>query len=279
MEINDFSTLIQLAATLNIAFVAVEYAKAYTHTLSEKVFKFQDFIKESFKKCYDLLVDRETLAHMEPVNIDGKSTVNKIEKAKRDYELVTKELDTEKDKLSVEVKVMCESKSLSSMSLWFFFYCTVALFLSGLEKYCTYSIKVFWSSLFILTIVFTLIGWICGEREKQIKYADFTLLRHCVVYFAGASLLSLTILIVLLFFHSPLLLSDLVWNSILIVSVILPYINFVIYFIKTKQKAKAIKRKITTSASDIAKKCTILKTSVDDLLSVGKISEQLLIDD
>lgn len=279
MVINDFSTLIQLAATLNIAFVAVEYAKAYTHTLSEKVFKFQDFIKESFRKCYDLLVDRETLGHMQPVNIGGKSTVKQIEKTKREYEIVTKELDTEKERLSVEVKVMCESKSLSSMSLWFFLYCTTALFLSGLEKYCLYSTKIFWSSLLFFTVLFTIIGWTCGERDKQIKFADFTLLRHCVIYFAGSSLLSLLITVILLFMNTSFLLSDLVWNVILILSVIFPYANFMIYFVKTKRKAKSIKKKITLSASKIEGKCTKLKTSVNDLLSVGKINEQLLIDD
>ena len=51
MTINDFSALIQLSATMSIAFVAVEYVKSYTDILCEKLFKFHDFVQAAFKEC------------------------------------------------------------------------------------------------------------------------------------------------------------------------------------------------------------------------------------
>ena len=40
MEINDFSAVIELIATISVAFVAVEYVKSYTNILCERFFNF-----------------------------------------------------------------------------------------------------------------------------------------------------------------------------------------------------------------------------------------------
>lgn len=72
MAINDFSAIIQLAATLCIAFVAVEYVRSFIGVLCERFFKFQDFIAKSFQECRDILTDRDTLEHIEPIVIEGK---------------------------------------------------------------------------------------------------------------------------------------------------------------------------------------------------------------
>lgn len=54
MAINDFSTLICMAATMSIAFVATEYVTSYTKTLCERFFKFQEYVKASFDECRNL---------------------------------------------------------------------------------------------------------------------------------------------------------------------------------------------------------------------------------
>lgn len=279
MVINDFSTLMQLAATLSIAFVAVEYANAFTHTLADNVFKFKDLIKESFKQCHDILEDKETLNHLDPVIINGVSTSNQIEKVKRSHEIISKEVDSEEKRLEKNIEKICESKSLSSTSLWFFLYCTTSLFLSGLEGAYLYCTKSYWSVLFILTLFFSVAGWICGERDKQIKYVDYTLLRHCVYYFGGVSVFSLVITFILSWCGIYFSESSVLWNIILISSVILPYINFVVYFVKTKYKAKTIKSEITSSASSMKDKCLGLKKEVEDLLSVSRVTALLVTKD
>lgn len=76
---------------MSIAFVAVEYVKSYTSILCERFFKFQDFVEQSFKECRDILTDKETLEHICPIDIEGRSTNTAIEDAKRKNESLTKE--------------------------------------------------------------------------------------------------------------------------------------------------------------------------------------------
>ena len=71
-----------MAATMSIAFVATEYVTSYTKNLCERFFKFQEFVKTSFKECRDILTDKESLKQLHPVVIDGQSTNGKIEEAK-----------------------------------------------------------------------------------------------------------------------------------------------------------------------------------------------------
>ncbi|SEO61763.1 hypothetical protein SAMN02910431_04618 [Bacteroides sp. AR20] len=278
MMLNDFSTLIQLGATLNIAFVAVEYAKAYTHTLSEKVFKFQLFIISSFQDCMELLIDKNTLDHLEPIVIEGKSTNNKIEKAKRDRELLVKEIETEQKRLEENVKLMCESKSLSSLSLFLFLYSTTALFLVGITSLAPQFIPNFWSVLTFLTTLFLVVGWVLGENEKQQSYLDFSLLRHSILYFVFSVIISFILSIILSCCSLEVSVSP-CWTYILVSSALIPFTNFIAFLIKIKRKAKAVKNEITRCSSEIKAKCTTLNQSIDALLSVSRLNQQLKIDD
>lgn len=278
MTLNDFSTLIQLSATLNIAFVAVEYAKAYTRTLSEKVFKFQFFIVSSFQECIELLIDKNTLDHLEPIVIEGKSTNNKIEKVKRDREILMKEIETEQKRLEENVKLMCESKSLSSLSLFLFLYSTTALFLVGITSLAPQFIPNFWSILTSLTVLFLIVGWMLGEKDKQQSYLDFSLLRHSIMYFSFSVILSF-ILSIIFFYYSLDVSTSPCWTYILVFSALVPFTNFIAFLIKIKRKAKAVKNEITKCSSEIKTKCNTLKESVDALLNVSKLNQQLKIDD
>lgn len=96
MRLADFSSFIEVATTLNIALVAIEYVKTYTNVLCSQVFNFQDFINKSFVKCEKILVDRMTLEHIPSVSVEGRSTNSLIEKAKRDREKLKKKLKTRK---------------------------------------------------------------------------------------------------------------------------------------------------------------------------------------
>lgn len=87
MELTDFLTLIQLAAGLNIAFVAVEVAQGYTRILSDKVFNITQLLDNAFQELKSTIsVNRTTLDNTHSTDVDGKSTTNKIEEVKREYE-------------------------------------------------------------------------------------------------------------------------------------------------------------------------------------------------
>lgn len=276
MNISDFTALIQLGATLNIAFVAVEYAKAYTVTLAEKVFKFQDFIVRSFDNCQ--LVDRDTLNHLEPSTIDGQSTVSQIEKVKREREKLSEEIESTKQSLNGQIHVLCETKSLSTLSLWLFLYSVLALFQAGVEeKYA--ATHIFWTFFTLCTLIYVSLGWILGEKEKQIKCLDFVQLRHCIIYFCLLWAICFIVALAVQKNESSNLhiaISS-YWNLILIVSAILPFANFIAFIVKIRVKAKIIRINIEERAKKINVKCIQLGNAAHALISVSQVSAELKI--
>jgi hypothetical protein len=275
MLLNEFSTLIQLSATINIAFVAVEYAKSYSHILAKQVFKFDDHISESFQKCKSLLVDKNTLDAMKPVDINGKSTSNKIEETKRQIEQVESKLKTESTKLVECVHEMCKAKCLSSLSLNFFLLSIVALFLCGLKSYSeNMYYTIYWLTLSMLNMVYVIFGYIFGEKENQYKYLNFTILRHCIVFFFLSMIV--TALLMVIFWSALQGLSKITLNTFLIVTVISPWINFICYFIFTKRKSGRIREIIESTSNEMKNKCQDIKNNIDNLLAVSRLDGQLI---
>ncbi len=271
MQLADFSALLQLAATLNIAFVAVEYAKAYTIVLAERVFNFEEFIIRSFDACS--LVDKETLNHLEPVTIDGESTFARIEKVKREREVIVDEIEQTKESLKQQIHVLCATKSLSTLSLWFALYSTLALFNAGLENIFD-TVPVFWTLLTISTVIYVVWGWWKGECEKQNKYLDFTKLSHGIMYFCATW--------VVCYFLAENITSEWLinginsnWNSVLMLSAILPFSNFFVFTVKVRNKAKQIRGRIKGSATKMQVRCNQLQEEVQTLLKINKMSAEL----
>ena len=95
IQIDDFSSLIELIATISIGFVGVEYVKSYTSILCEKIFQYVSFISKSYDECRGLLTDQDTLEHFEVVDIGGKSTNDVVEKLKVEHENLRKEIREE----------------------------------------------------------------------------------------------------------------------------------------------------------------------------------------
>ena len=76
--INDFSPMIELAVTLNIAFVAVEYVKSYTNAVCNQLFNFGQFLKDAYGECKSLLVDDIALNSIRVSDINGKTKISMV---------------------------------------------------------------------------------------------------------------------------------------------------------------------------------------------------------
>ena len=85
MELSNLTPLIELAAGLNIAFVAVEVAKGYTSILLNKVFNFNDVIEDDFSKLESSITfNQKSLELIEPTDIPNIGNTNTtIEETKR----------------------------------------------------------------------------------------------------------------------------------------------------------------------------------------------------
>lgn len=283
MNVCDFSALLQLCAGLSIALVAVEYSKTYTYILSKKVFKFGDIIKQSFKNIEDSISgDLETLSHIEPVLIDGKSTSNQIEKVRRNYEKLQDRIPETMKHLKNEAYNECESKSFSALSLWSFLYCVIALFLSGIimPNFVDH-IKLIWCFLTVFTSLYFIIGWLKGEKKEQWKLCDFSGLSHTILWFSFIFIFSCFLGIIMKNWVEEsvnLEIRHVIWILLLIISVLLGYTNFIVFFIKIRTKASYIRKVIDQKTSEIQNEYNILKVEVDSLTKVNEVKSKLFVE-
>lgn len=281
MTINSFSALIQLAATLSIAFVAVEYVKSYTAVLCEKFFKFHDFITESFEQCRSILTDIDTLSHIQPIDIGGGKTTNsEIEAAKRTNEALTKEIDTEEKNKKEEINCACQAKSMSSMCFFVFLYNTILLFVGGVEEVHPYFAHSFVCILVLLITLYLLVGWGIGENDKPKKFCDFSSLRHSIYGFLIILTLSIISSLVVHFFFPNwfLLYVSPLWWYILVLNIFFSYINFIIFVFKIRIKAKDFKSTVTKSKNQLEDKCKKAEEDVSDLMGTTRLISKLQAD-
>lgn len=278
MAINDFSSLIQLSATMSIAFVAVEYVKSYTSILCERVFKFHDFVKQSFRECREILTDKETLEHITPVNVGGKSTNSVIEEAKRKNESLTREIEKEENLKKEEVSAVCQARSMSSLCFFCFLFNILLLFLGGVESMCMQFTHIYSTIFCSFVLIYITIGWCIGENENPKKFCDFSSLRHVIISFITIVVLSAIFCSVVIYYN---LFSDKIlyfWQYLLIVSVLFSYLNFIVFVAKIGQKAKAFKENVKSSKNDLVAKCKNAKKDEDDLLATSRIEAKLRTD-
>lgn len=277
MAINDFSALIQLSATISIAFVAVEYVRSFTSVLCEKFFMFQVSISQAFKGCLSCLTDRETLDHIEPMDINGRSTNTAIEQAKRKNESLRKKIIEEEEHKKNEVALACQARSMSTLCYFLFLFNTFLLLLGSLEgghpSFSHVSIAICCT----LADLFLICGWMFGEKEKPLKYCNFSSLRHVTYYFVA--ILFLSVVFTLLIFHyvkdySLALLGNF-WWYLLLSNVVFSYINFIVFVVKIWNKAQNFKKKVEDSADELKKECAEAEKEVNELLSISRLSARL----
>lgn len=276
MAINDFSAIIQLAATLCIAFVTVEYVKSFIGVLCELFFKFQVFITESFQECRSILTDRDTLDHIEPISIDGKSTNSEIEEAKRQNEALNKEISEEEERKKEEVKISCQVRSMSSLCFFLFLISIFILLTGGIEKRYTDFSHILVTFLDCLGGLYLVVGWFVGENECPKKFRDFSSLRHPFIGFLVIVFLSFVLAGVVLV-KAILLIPffNFIWWFSLLAFIVLTYFNFVVFTFKIKNKAHAFKDEVDKAKSALIGKCRNAEAKVEELQGLSRINARL----
>lgn len=279
MQIDDFSSLIELITTLSIGFVAVEYVKSYTSILCERIFQYASFISKSYDECRGLLTDQDTLAHIEPISIEGKSTIDAVEKLKVEHEYLHKEIREEEEKLKNAIVEASQSKSLSSTCFYVFLSGIVLLWTASFEEQWGRQVHTFLFMYCFLSVLYLLLAWILGEKEKPCTVLNFSSLRHSFFCFIAILLLSL---ISLLLCYTALLMSVAVfvesaWLIVVVAYIVLLYLNFVVFAWKINRQAKKFRCKVTASKENMMNKCNEMKSEVQDLLAVGRVNSKLSI--
>lgn len=271
LSLSGFSSVIELATTLNIAFVAIEYVKTYTKVLCNQVFDLKQFIQRAFQECVSGLPDSGTLATIPHITINEHNTDELVEKLKRDCELLLKEINNTKELHEEKVDEVCEAKNVSSISLFLFFVGVGGLILSGFEADYQSIVRCLWSIFFICSLIYCIIGWGVSEESKH-RVFNFESLRHAIISFFVVLVISSSIFI----WHQ---IADIfiqrVWNWLLPVSVLFSFSNFVIASGKIWYKARDTKVEIKKSQEEIIKKCQDLSSKVNQMISVRDLANDL----
>lgn len=274
MQICDFTSWIQLSATLNIAFVAIEYVKSYAKVIYEQVFNISSILEAHFAPCIEILGDDETVNHLIPRQIEERSTSSQIEKVKRDREILTGKISTSKDELLAETNEKCNTRSTSSLSLFMFFFSLFGLFLVGLEQTYSLYIHSVWIFLSFGAFLYLILGWILGERNFKLSILNFSSLWHPVIF----SLVFLVLALITPCFCAENWLTYFVskcWNYILVLSLAAMFLNFIIFVSNIGVKAKQIKKSIEEKATPIKTECDAWRIQLNQLLSLEELHNGL----
>lgn len=278
MTIDNFSAIIELAATMSIAFVAVEYVTSYTSVLCEKFFSISCFISTLFGECRAILTDTKTLEHLKPSNVDGKSTNSAIEKLKRLNELLNKEINEKEKQVKSNMTLSCQVISMSSLCLFLFMFNTLLLLFSCIESSIQDYTYVFISLLSLLSILYLLGGWILGEYSWDLHLLKFSSLKHAVIGF---------IVIMVLSFLGSCFVCNQPWKSkyidivkdawiwILMLDVLLAYFNFIVFMFKIWRKGAEFKEDIKKTVDELKIKCTERKGEEDDFIAMSNVIARL----
>lgn len=280
LGVSDFSSSMELIASISIGFVAIEYVKSYTRILCEKIFQYEDFICKAYNECRELLTDKDTLEHIAPIDVDGKNTVNEVEKIKVEHETLHRDITIEEGRQKSAIVDASQSKSLSSLSFYVFLSNTVLLFVGSFET--VYSEHVHYMGLIYcsLSALYLILGWIYGEKEisskKISKVLYFRSLRHSVFSFVVVIIFTLIVHLFLLWKASELLTSlhDFWWIA-LIIYIFLSYLNFAVFALKIRNQAKGFKNEVNSSKEAMKERCKKLHNEVQDLLALVRIKNKL----
>lgn len=128
-------------------------------------------------------------------------------------------------------------------------------------------VELFVSWLTIFTILYTILGWVVGEKGYKMCYLDFTSLRHALCSFAIGLCLSVLFTWLGLLYDKCIS----IFPFILIVSVLYMYSNFVVSSIMIWNRAAKVKKEIKTNADKYKDKCNKLQHDVNQLLAVHEV--------
>ena len=166
------------------------------------------------------------------------------------------------------------------MCFFIFLYNTLLLFVGGVEESHPYFVHSFSFSYGLLGVLYIVIGWWLGEKEKPARFCDFASLRHSIYGFLIILLLSLTsgIIVHLFFFDWFLYTLAPYWWYLFIFTLLLTYTNFVIFVFKIRIKAKSFKKTVLDSKGQLEEKCKKAEERVSDLLGTTRLISKLQAD-
>lgn len=270
MELDNFTSFIEMGATLTIAFVAVEYTKQYTCLIAQKVFDYFGRIEKIVLECKKA-IDEDTIDGLSSFSIDGCDAGFKIEGLKRKKEKALQDINDKKNSLNSYVLEKCNSKSYSALSLFTFLFSLVSLFIAGFDSN---SIRVFWIVVVLLSFLYTVSSWIFGEKKRCKLWVDYSSLKCSIYVFSIILLLGI--------------ITTWIWGEILTryllvpyydiavyITLFLPYVNFVVFAFFIRSKSVDIYNAIEKTFEPLKAICKDIQKETDKLSTVKDLALEI----
>lgn len=270
MQVGNFSSVFELVAAINIAFVVVEHTKNYTNILARHVFKLPNSIEDYFRGIDLVFEQRRSIEEVEKMDLNGCNMTPRVEACKRVAEKLKEKERRKKKELHDSIDTRCAVRNFSNQCLWSFLFSVLALFVAGIEdgKYGVEGVTLlFYVALF--TIVYFVLGWIWGETDRKIISGLFSDLKIVIaLFFVLLALMSLTA------FLSPNLLFNIsdYQNWSIPIFALIPFLNFIVYFIVSILKVKKIKKQAKKDSDEINRECEEWATEADSIIKVHSFS-------
>lgn len=266
IQLSNFSSLFELLAGINLAFIAVNYLNDYSNILAKKVFQIEFFIKNSFEGILEKI--NELTEKVVGVNFQDEKCSHTANKLTRDGENHIASLMKKSEETTAEALKKCYFKTFSSTCLWSFLFCCLVLFISGYESINRNYINdlniqktILLFSLF--SYVFFTFCWTCSNTKikflnKIINKLSYVLV-VCLAFFLLSVIISININI------------DTICNNYFIYLILLPIltpcVNFIFSICPTFYKISIIKRETVKYINEFQNKEVLeFERNVDAIL-------------
>lgn len=272
LNITDFTSALELAATLNMAFILAEYANSYSLLVLKKFFKFNEMLDRLDKACRSH-IDTNTVESLVAHTIDGYSTQDRIEDIKRKISKKSDSLDKSKQDFHKRFEKDCNAKSFSYISLYMALYCISSLLLA---KFTELYVWVFlsWGIFTIISLFWMIATFWWGEHEHNWLKVNYCSLKSCTKSYLWIVLTSVVLtLIVQHNFPTFNLHQHPVGEWIVVLStIILPYLGFIVFVYKVWNVGKHIVEDIKKHYENEESACKDIANEIDSYSKLESIS-------
>lgn len=272
LNITDFTSALQLAATLNMAFILAEYANSYSLLVLKKFFKFNEMLERLDKACRSH-IDTNTVDSFVAHTVDGYSTQDKIEDIKRKVSKKSESLDKSKQDFQKRFEKDCNTKSFSYISLYMALYCISSLLLA---KFTELYVGIFlsWGIFTIISLFWMIATFWWGEHEHNWLKVNYCSLKSCTKSYLGIILTSIVLTCIVQNYIPTFNLHQLPVGEwiVVITTIVLPYLGFIVFVYKVWNAGKHIVEEIKKHYDTEETACKDIANEIDSYSKLESLS-------
>lgn len=249
----DFSALFQLVFTLYAAFIAIDYAKSFTALVIKRFYNFQGEIATRIAEIKRMCRDEELLSiESDDYYKSGEGLCLVVEYNKEFKDCKDAASILEKD-LKDYVEKNTEYRIFRHFSLFMMFFSFTLLVAGGIYSVYPSQTIPFLLTFIALAFLFALLGWFCAIfRITQTWTEKCSIIVVGCFYFASLVLSFLSLRIPFPWSAET---QECLWNVGLLFAVVLPYINFLFFFLLVTFQMNRIRKYCERKYEPLSHQC------------------------